>query len=430
MQKKMSPYLIILLSFLSVIVVGSIVLILPVSLKDNIKLSYIDALFISTSSVTITGLTPQVLNETFSTFGKVVLTILIQVGGLSVTTIAFFIISIIGAKIGFGSRMLAKETISMDSMQGVVKVIKKIVLLAVVIESIAIIIFTIYFLVSGLSFSQSLGYSIFHTVASYNNAGFDIFGSNSLMTFRDDIFFNIITMLLILLGGLGSVVIFDIIKNRSYKKLSFHSKIVLKMSLILLLSGTVLFFLLEKDATILQSFFHSVTLRTAGFYSYDYGLVRQTTILIMIILMFIGAAPASNAGGIKVTTLYTLFKSTDSYIRNKDMVAYGRSIPARYERKAFMILFISTIIIVLSTVSVSFFEKGINLTTIFFEIISAFSNTGLTLNLTNKLSSYSKLIVLIVMIVGRVGVLTFVHSILKREKKTFITEYVDLEYVI
>lgn len=431
MKNKLSPYTIIILSFLSVILIGSILLILPISLNEGVKVSYVDSLFISTSNVTITGLSPINIKDTYSLFGKIVLVVLMQIGGLSVTTIAYFIITLLGAKIGFGSRKVVLESINMDSMRGVIKVVKNIVKLALVIELIGIILFTILFLNKGETFINSLGYSVFHTVSSYTNAGIDIFGNSSLITHNKDIIFNILTMILIIIGGLGSVVIFDLIEKKSFRKLNFHSKIVLKMTTILLIVGFISFYLLESNSSILEAMFHSVTLRTSGFYTYDYGQVKQTTVLIMLLLMFIGGAPASNAGGIKITTLYTLYKSSTSYIKDTEAVAYKRSIPSRYQHKAFMILFISLNVIVVATVSISYFEPGINLTTIFFEVVSAFSSTGITLNLTSSLSSTSKIILIIIMFIGRVGVITFAHSIIKnKKKKPTMLGYVDLQYII
>ena len=233
MKLKISPYVMILLSFLFTIIIGSILLVLPFSLNEGVNLSYLDSLFISTSGVTITGLTPVIIKDTFSLVGRIILIVLMQVGGLSVTTIAFFIISILGARIGYKSRLLVQQSVSMDSMQGVIKVVKRIVSLTLIIEVIGIIIFFFLFLANGVQVGDAIEFSIFHTVASYNNAGFDIFSSNSLTFLSNDVIFNILTMLLIVLGGLGSIVIHDIIKKRSYKKLTFHSKIVLKMTLIL-----------------------------------------------------------------------------------------------------------------------------------------------------------------------------------------------------
>lgn len=431
LKRKMSPYVIILFSFILAIFIGSLLLILPISLKEGIKINYLDALFVSTSNVTITGLTPINIKETFNLFGYVVMVFLMQIGGLSVTTITFFVISLVGSKIGYKSRLLVKESINQDSMKGVITIVKRIVSLTLVVELIGIILFIFIFMLNDIPFIESLGYSVFHTVASYNNAGFDIFGSNSLMNYNSNIMFNIVTMLLIVLGGIGSIVIYDLIKKKSYKRLTFHSKIVLKMTGFLLLFGFLSFYILEKDATIIEAMFHSVTLRTAGFYSYDYSLVRQTTLLIMVIFMFIGAAPASNGGGVKVTTIYTIYKTSVGYIKDEEVTSHKRSIPLRYQKKAFLIIFMAFNFVILATLSISFFDRNINLTKILFEVISAFSNTGLSLNLTSSLGSVSKSIIIVIMIIGRVGVLTFINSIISREKKNkHITEFVDLEYII
>lgn len=430
MKRYISPYLIIIGSFLMLILAGAILLLLPVSLKDNQSISFVDSLFVSTSAVTITGLSTVNLYETFNVFGKIVIAILIQIGGLSVTTFAVFILTIIGSKLSIGSRELAKESINVDSIKGIIKVVKNVVAIAFIFELIGTIVFTTIFMVEGNSFFNSLGLAAFHSIASYNNSGFDIFVyGNSLMHYSSNVVFNLMTVVLIVMGGLGAIVVFDVIEKKRWKKFSFHTRIVLKMTLILLLLGAASFMVLEKNVSIIQAIFHSVTLRTAGFYTHDYSTISNATRIIMIIFMYIGGAPASTAGGIKVTAVYTLYKAGTSYIRKQEPVSYNRKIPVSYQLKALMIFMLSFVIIVIALITLTITEKNVRTSSLLFELISAITNTGLTENLTMILSTLSKIILIVLMFIGRIGIMTLINYFVpKKEVKNI--DYIDINYII
>ncbi|ABX81636.1 H(+)-transporting ATPase [Acholeplasma laidlawii] len=409
-MKKISPYIIIVLSFLSIILIGGILLILPISKQAQGHLSFVDALFISTSAVTITGLSPVAnLSTLLSPFGKVVLGILIQIGGLSVITISVFVMYLIGAKIGLSNRILIKESFNQTSLSGMVKLVKKIIIFTLVIESFGFIANMIVF-VPQYELVDAIGLSLFHAVSSFNNAGFDILGDQSLQGYNGHVLLNLSTAILIMLGGLGFIVLNDILTKKSYKKLMIHSKIVLKVNLVLWSLGFGFFLLSKvdgKNLNVLEAFFLSVTARTAGFTTINMGTISSLTALILMVLMFIGASPSSTGGGIKTTTLYALFKSTTSYAKGKTTTTHNRLITDETRHKA-SILLTTAIMIVLVATSLIIMMENIDLEKAIFEVISAFANVGLSMNLTPTLSNASKIVLSIVMFIGRVGPITII----------------------
>lgn len=417
----------IIIAYILLILFGSILLILPFS--TNKEVNYLNMLFTSVSAVTITGLDPIGITETLTVFGKIVIAMLIQLGGLSIITIQVFLLTLIGAKVSYKDRDLSKENIGVNHRDGIVKTIKRIVTISIIVELIGIILLFPFFMIRGYSFDQALGHSVFHTISAYNNAGFSILGSNSLMVYSENIYFNIVTIILIILGGIGTLVIYDVTKNKRWKKINFHSKIVLIMTAILFLSSGILFFVLEKNSSIINSLFHAATIRTAGFHTYNYLNAKTVTLFIMIIFMFIGGAPASTSGGIKVTTIFTLHKATKAKISNKTPTYKKRKIPNNYINKAYLILILSLVITILSTLIILIVEDK-DFMAIIFEVFSAFSNTGLSLGLTNDLTAISKIVLMIVMLVGRVGIITFIGALIFDDKKYENIEYIDLEYLI
>lgn len=426
-MNKIKPQQKIIIAYILLILFGSILLILPFS--TNREVSYLNMLFTSVSAVTITGLDPIGITETLTIFGKIVTAMLIQLGGLSIITIQVFLLTLIGAKVSYKERDLSKENLGVNHRDGIVKTIKRIVTITIIVELIGIILLFPFFMIKGYSFDKALGHSVFHTISAYNNAGFSILGSNSLIVYSENIYFNIVTIILIILGGIGTLVIYDVTKNKRWKKINFHSKIVLIMTSILFLSSGIIFFILEKNASIINSFFHAATIRTAGFHTYNYLNAKTVTLFIMIIFMFIGGAPASTSGGIKVTTIFTLHKATKAKITNKTPTFKKRKIPNNYINKAYLILILSLVITILSTLIILIVEDK-DFMAIIFEVFSAFSNTGLSLGLTNDLAAISKIVLMIVMLVGRVGVITFIGALIFDDKKYENIEYIDLEYLI
>lgn len=417
----------ILIVYLVLALVGSLLLFLPFS--TNGKVSYLNMLFTSVSAVTITGLDPIGITESLTVFGKIIIALLVQLGGLSIITIQVFLLTLIGVKISYKNRDLSKENIGLSHRDGIVKTIKRIVVISLAIELIGIIMFLPFFMYKGYSFGEALGHSVFHAISAYNNAGFSILGNDSLMVYSESLYFNILTISLIVLGGIGTLVIYDVVKNKRWKKINFHSKIVLTMTLILLFSSGILFFLLEKNASIINSLFHAATIRTAGFYTYNYLNAKTSTIFLTIIFMFIGGAPASTSGGIKVTTVFTLFKATKAQFINRPSTYKKRKIPNNYINKAYLVLILSLIITTLATVVILIVEDE-SFVKVLFEVFSAYSNTGLSLGLTSNLTAISKIVLIIVMLVGRIGVITFFGALIFTDKKHENIEYIDLEFLI
>lgn len=433
-MKKISPYIVIVLSFLAIILIGSLLLILPISKTGDGSLKYIDALFISTSAVTITGLSPVYdLSIILSPFGKIILAILIQIGGLSILTLSVFIMYIIGAKIGISNRILIKESFNQSSLSGMVRLVIRIVLFTFTIEIIGFII-NLFVFIPKYEFWNAIGISAFHAISSFNNAGFDILGSTSLQSYGHHYLLNINTTLLIMVGGLGFIVINDLVEKKSYKKLMVHSKIVIKMNIILWIFGTVFFKFSEnngKHLTWLESFFLSVTARTAGFTTIDMGTISGLTTLILLVLMFIGASPASTGGGIKTTTVYTLFKQIPSYAKGNQVVTYQRLIGNETRHKASLLLTSALLVVVIATGMLLSFET-LSLDEALFEVVSAFANVGLSKKITQNIGDLSKMLLSIVMFIGRVGPIT-VLSLFNRnwhKKELHNVEYIEGKIMI
>lgn len=283
MKKSLSPYLIIILSFLVLIVFGTILLLLPFATNNGFSLKIDDALFLATSSVTITGMsTIDNLNSVLSPFGKIVVTLLVKVGGLSVITLSVFIMFIIGAKIGISNRILIKENLNQLTLKGVVKLVKWIFFISIIIELVGALINFIVF-INLYSFGKALAVSLIQSIISFNNAGFDLMGVNNLLINNSYQLFTLNTLALIILGGIGFIVLADLFKIKSYKNLSIHTKIVLKVNLFLWIFG-FLMFKIGSNLTVFQALFLSVNARSAGF-SVNLGMLPNQGILILMFLI-------------------------------------------------------------------------------------------------------------------------------------------------
>lgn len=410
-MKKVPPFVIIVLSFLIAILIGTVVLKLPISIQNDSKLSWIDSFFISTSAICVTGLTPiSNIATTFTTFGKFILALLIQVGGLGCISVTSYLFITIGAKFGIGERYLLKEALNQDKVSNIIKLLKSIMKITFLIELLGSLVNFIVF-IRYYDFWNALGISIFHSISSFNNAGFDIIGDNSLINYSENLLLNINTMCLIILGGLGFIVIIDIFKNKfRYKYLKIHSKIVLLMTVFLISIGTFAIKISMGDSvTWLESLFQSVSSRTAGFSTISCSTLTSSSLLIMCVLMVIGASPSSTGGGIKTTTIYTIFKSMISFSKGKVTVVNNRKISEDTKLKAFVLFFFALSIIGLSSIIILMIESKnsvINLNNVIFETCSAFATVGLSMGITPYLSVASKLIICILMFVGRIGPIT------------------------
>jgi trk system potassium uptake protein TrkH len=410
-KRVLSPLLIIILSFLGMIAVGSVLLVLPISVKEG-ALSYVDAMFLSFSAVCVTGLTTIAdLGATLSIFGKVVLALLIQFGGLGIVTIAVYMMMLLGVKIGVMERIVLREALNQNSLRGMVRLVKAIVLTSLVYEFIGMWLSFLVF-IRDYSFWDALGISAFHAVSSFNNAGFDILGSTSLISYSGNVLLNLTTAFLVISGGIGFIVLFDLFKKRSWKPLTNYSKIVIKTTVVLLVAGTVLLKIAEgSDLTWLQAFFQSFTARTSGFATVDISHFSIVGVSLLILLMFIGASPNSTGGGIKTTTAYAIVRSTLAFLQGKSPVIKNRKIDEETRIKAFTIAFLALLSIFVGFLVVSAIEAGSDrfeatATNILFEVVSAFGTVGLSFGITPFLSPASKVVLTAIMFIGRLGPIT------------------------
>ena len=403
--KKIKPGRIIVLGFLIVILLGTILLMLPISINEGENVSFIDTLFTSTSAVCVTGLIAIDTADTFTVFGRTVVALLIQIGGLGVTSVGVGFIMLLKKKIGIKERTLIKESMNLDSLKGVVKLVKSILIMTLIFESIGVILSYIVFS-KDYAPLDALGISLFHSIAAFNNSGFDILGGlQNLIPYQSNVILNLTTCGLIIFGGIGFLVIKEIIEVRSFKKFTLHTKIVLIMTGILLVVGTILLKLTENISW-LGAFFFSTSARTAGFSTYPLSNFTNAGLFVLIILMFIGASPGSTGGGIKTTTLFTLNKSIYSTSTNKHCTAFKRKIPLGVILKAFNVTILALFVICIGTFILSILEPNYTFMQLLFEVTSAVGTVGLSTGITPDLSALSKFIISLIMFIGRLGPMT------------------------
>ena len=357
-----------------------------------------------------------------------VILLLIQIGGLGVSTIGAGLILALGRKINLWSVNIVKEGSNLNSRKGIRTFVRDIFLTTLIIEFVGAVLTFVVF-IQYMDFWTAMGVSIFHSIASFNNSGFDVFGClgssyefQSLIPYQNNVYLNLITSALIILGGLGFLVIRDLLsKNFRWKKLSMHSKVVLSTSLALIVFGTLLLKLSEgSEISWLGAFFFSVSARTAGFATFSVNSFSVAGLLVLIVLMFIGASPGSTGGGIKTTTFFALIQGVKSATLNKPEQAFKYAMPKDAFKKASLIVLLAISIVVLSSIAVALFEPQLSLSSILFEMTSAYGTVGLTTGITENLGVGSKLVSIIVMYIGRLGPLT-VATIWSRNKKSSFT---------
>lgn len=423
----MSPGRMLVLGFGMVILLGAILLMLPISVREGVQVRGIDALFTSTSAVCVTGLIAIDTADHFTVFGRTIVALLIQIGGLGVTSVGVGLILIAGKRIRLKERILIKEALNLDSIQGVVKLVKSILLMTLCFELVGAILSFIVF-VQDFPPLSALGISLFHSVAAFNNSGFDILGGmTNLIPYQDNVLLNLTTCGLIIFGGLGFCVIKEVIHKRSFKRLSMNSKIVLVMTISLLAIGTVLLKFTE-DITWLGAFFNSTSARTAGFSTFAVGDFTSAGLFVLILLMFIGASPGSTGGGIKTTTTFTIFRSIFSVSTNRECTAFRRKIPSESIFKAFIIAFIAAGVVCMNTWFLCILEPQFTFMQLLFEITSAFGTVGLSTGITPELGDISKIIVCLTMFFGRLGPLTIacIWSYKPTSKISYAQEHITI----
>ena len=404
--KNQSPPRIIALGFATLILLGSVLLMLPCSVKDGITMRYIDALYTSTSAVCVTGLICVDPGDTFTPLGQFFLAMLIHIGGLGVTTMGVGIILLIGKKVNLKGRTLIRESMNVNTGQGLIKLIYRIFKVTALFELVGAALSFIVF-VQDYPVLDAIGISLFHSIASFNNAGFDILGNyQNLIPYQNNVLLNLVTCVLIFFGGIGFLVIRELWTTRlHWKKLSMHSKVVLSVSTILIVIGTILLKLTE-DISWLGAFFHSVSARTAGFSTYPLGNFTTSGLMLISVLMFIGASSGSTGGGIKTSTFFVLLRGMYSAATNKPETAFHYAIPKDAFKKASVIALLALGIIISGSYLMSIFEPQLDTMDILFETISAFGTVGLSTGITPDLTLKSKLLSILIMYIGRLGPLT------------------------
>ncbi len=427
---RLSPAQLLVSGFLGVIGLGTALLMLPYSTVKGISL--VDAVFTSTSAVCVTGLIVKNTPQDFTLFGKLVILALIQIGGLGYMSMSTMLALIAGRKIGLFERMMIKESLNITTMEGVVRFIKRMLFFVFTAEVLGTVLLWIGF--SGRhGWSDALFLGVFHSISAFNNAGFSLF-PDSLMRYRADVLVNLTIMLLIISGGIGFVVLDDLVewfKNRR-RHLMQHSKIVLTVTALLIFFGALVIYLNERvfmfskmglKETVLSSLFASVTARTAGFNTIDYSLLQPQTLFFTIILMIIGASPGSTGGGIKTTTFTVVVMHIWSTIRGRrDTVIFKKRVPEMLVSRALVIMALAVIYVTTVTFVVEDLEHTGFLSTMF-EVVSAFGTVGLSvgnggaLSLSADFSTTSKLIIVFTMLMGRLGPLTLFMAILKQREE-------------
>ncbi len=432
-SRRIQPAKYVVLGFLFIILVGSILLSTPLATNSHKSVGFLDALFTATSAVCVTGLVVVDTATTWSIFGRGVIMTLIQIGGLGFMSIATLLPLILNKKIDLKDRLILKEQLNQNKLHGIVMLLIRVFKLTLIIEITGAIVLAFKF-VPMFGLTKGIGYAVFHSVSAFCNAGFDLLGSkygefSSLIGINDSYFVLMTISILIILGGIGFPVMINLVNHRLTKeRLSLNTKIVLITTAALLIVGTILFFALEYTNVdsignkgffqkILNSFFQSTTTRTAGFSSLDFTKFREQTLFMMMILMFIGASPASTGGGIKTVTFAILIMNMHATIKdNSEVNIYGRRISEQTIKKALAIFMIAMIFFVLGTLILVTFEPEFDLIASAFECASAIATVGCSIGGSQNLSIIGKLLISLYMFAGRVGMITMFISL---SRKTF-----------
>ncbi len=418
------------LGFLGIIFLGGLLLYLPVS--NTRPIAFTDALFTSVTSVCVTGLVTVTPASQFTVFGKIILLILIQIGGLGVIACAVLFFFLLRRKIGLRERVMIQEAYGARQLGGIVRLVKKIITGTLAVEGGGAFLYAFCF-VPEYGVARGICYSIFHAVSAFCNAGIDILGENSLADYAGSPMVNITTILLIILSGIGFTVWFDVMENAKrlfhrevpgrwwFTRLKLHSKLAVITTLILIAAGTVFIFLAEYHnpdtignmgigQKLLAALFQSVTTRTAGFYTFSQGAMHEESKLFCAVLMFIGGSPGGTAGGVKTTTFAMLFLACLTFVRGgNDTECMGRRISVANFRTGFCVMMVAFTVFITGTITILAIEPdSIPMVNVIYETASAVGTVGLTADLTPHLSRISQIVLMVMMYIGRLGPLTLV----------------------
>lgn len=436
-KKPVNPGRLLIIGYLTIILAGTILLYLPISAK---QITVVDALYTSASAICVTGLTVKDIATDFTLFGKIVILILIQIGGLGYMTLSTAFFFFVGQKMSLRDRLLMKESFSFFSYENLRRFAFNIIKVTFIAEGFGAILLFIYFIRLNLGITQTIGHAIFHSISAFCNAGFSTFSDN-LAGFSQHPFVPIIISSLFILGGIGFIAISDIYKTyikRTTNRLSLHTKTVIGATIILIVAGTIFILLLEWNNSlrelspiqkIINAYFSAVTPRTAGFNTIHTALFHQATLVFIVILMFIGASSGGTGGGVKTSTFAVIFMQIKALLTGQtEVLLFKRRVPQEQIFKSFLIVGLALTWLLTSLIFLLIFNKtDNNLITYIFELFSAFGTVGLSLGskiMPNVSASYDfstlgKLVIIATMIIGRVSVLTLATALIKKQIVTY-----------
>ncbi len=429
MKRKFSQTRLIAMGYITIIIIGTVLLMLPVSSRSGESVGFVSALFTAISSSCVTGLVVLDTATSWSFFGQAVIICLIQIGGLGFMTIATMFSVLLKRKMGLREREIMVESINTEHIGGIKNLTKKIIAGTAIFEGAGALLLATRF-VPEFGWAKGIWYSVFHSISAFCNAGFDLMGIKepytSLVPFADDAVVMIVISLLVIIGGIGFLVWDDISKKKlKFKRYQLHTKLVLTVTAILLVIPTVLFFVFERKFTnegvgfgqsLLNSFFDSVTARTAGMNSTDTAALSPASKILTVILMFIGGSPGSTAGGIKTTTLAVIAISTFNGItRRQSKGVFGRRLEKDAIHKASSVVFTNMSLAIFGIIAILALQPDFSIGDVLFECVSAIGTVGMTTGITRDLATASRLIIAFLMFCGRVGSVSFALALMEKK---------------
>lgn len=426
---NLSAVQILVIGFIVLILIGAILLSLPISSVSGKGTNFLDALFTSTSAACVTGLITLDTGTYWSYFGQVVIMLLIEVGGLGFMSFAAFFALLLGKKITLRDRLVMQEAMNTFNIQGLVRMVRYVLAFTFSVQFFGALLLSTQF-IPQFGLGKGIYFSIFHSISSFCNAGFDLFGHfNSVTSYWNNVVILLTLSSLIIIGGLGFTVWFELYNYRGIRKLSVHSKIVILVSIALLIFGTILMFLFEMKNPktigdmgfgykVLNAYFASASPRTAGMNSVSTDDMTNASKFLTVILMFIGGSPGSTAGGLKTSTFGVIILSVISVIRGReDAQVFGRRFSKELVYKSLALLIIGMSIVIIVTMILTITEPGESFINLLYEATSAFGTVGLTTGVTQRLSIVGKIVIILTMYCGRVGPMTVALALLKNKKK-------------
>ncbi len=427
-KNNLNPTQILVIGFILTIFLGAVLLSLPIMHDPGAHITFKESLFTATSAITVTGLNVIDPGTTFNIWGETILIILIQIGGLGFMTFAIWIFVLLGKKISLRHRLIMQENTGQIHLEGIVKLAMHLLWITLGVELLGAFLLALSFHKT-MDWSTAIFQGIFHSVSAFNNAGFSLF-PNSLMEYVSNPLVNLVVISLIIIGGIGFVVILDLINHKfSFKNLALHSKVTIITNLLLIGFGFIFFFIIEFTnqtslgslsfgSKFISSLFQVVTTRTAGFNTLNIATLNQATLFIFIIYMFIGASSGSTGGGVKVTSVAIIGVVIKSVLKGKkNATIYKRTIPIEFVLRAMVIIMLSLLVIIASTLLLDITERGTPFLEILFEAASAFGTVGLSMGLTPHLSEAGRWVIMITMFFGRLGPLTIGFALARKMEK-------------